>query len=102
MQAHQHGVPMLASSGYVARVSAERCAACGSCVQACPFGALSLDGGSAVVDSRVCMGCGVCISRCECGALALVRDPSKGEPLELDWLVAHPAGAEPEAAELLV
>jgi len=102
MQAHQHGVPMLASSGYVSQISADRCVACGACVQACPFAALSMDGGSAVVDTRLCMGCGVCISRCERGALALVRDPSKGEPLELDQLVANAPVVEREGADLLV
>ena len=30
MQAHRHGTPMLASSGYVAQVDADLCAACGS------------------------------------------------------------------------
>jgi hypothetical protein len=30
----------------------------------------------------------VCIGRCAQGALSLVRDASKGEPLELDELLA--------------
>jgi ferredoxin len=33
------------------------------------------------------MGCGVCASTCPRGALALVRDPSKPEPLDVRELV---------------
>jgi ferredoxin len=79
---------MLASSGYVARSDARRCVACGVCVNACPFGALSFDGGVLRIDEAVCMGCGVCVSKCPRGALLLVRDPSKPEPLEVRELVA--------------
>jgi len=88
MQAFRHGVPMLASSGYVARSDAGRCVACGVCVNACPFAALSLDGGVLRIDEAVCMGCGVCVSKCLRGALLLARDPSKPEPLEVRELVA--------------
>lgn len=38
----KYGNPMLASSGYVAQVDMESCNCCGICVEACPFGALSL------------------------------------------------------------
>jgi ferredoxin len=34
------------------------------------------------------MGCGVCVDRCSQGALSLVRDESKGIPLEMDALLA--------------
>lgn len=87
MKAHRGGVPMLASSGYVCRADAERCLGCGACVRACPFGALSLqeDGGGLVdVDEARCMGCGVCLARCGQEALSLAREPSRGEPLEID------------------
>jgi ferredoxin len=88
MQAFRHGVPMLASSGYVARSDADRCVACGVCVNACPFAALSLDGGVLRIDEAVCMGCGVCVSKCPRGALLLARDPAKPEPLEVRELIA--------------
>jgi ferredoxin len=88
MQAFQHGVPMLVSSGYVARGDTQRCVACGVCVNACPFDALSFDGGVLRVDEAVCMGCGVCVSKCPQDALSLARDPSKPEPLEVRELVA--------------
>jgi heterodisulfide reductase subunit A-like polyferredoxin len=91
MQAHQHGTPMLASSGYVARVDADLCAACGTCADVCQFGAISVDDGFARIDAAACMGCGVCISKCSYDALSLVRDPAKGQLLEIQKLIAHAA-----------
>ncbi len=87
MQAHRTGVPMLAPSGYVARVDSERCMGCGECVDACQFGALSVRSGRAVVAYDACMGCGVCSARCPNGAVSLERDPVKGEPLDIRALV---------------
>jgi ferredoxin len=44
--------------------------------------------GFAAVDTTACMGCGVCVSKCVEGALSLVRDPARGEPLEIRALIA--------------
>ncbi|MBU0493402.1 MAG: 4Fe-4S binding protein [Chloroflexi bacterium] len=87
MQAHRMGVPMLAASGYLARVDADACVGCGTCVDYCQFRALSLDGDTAAVDVAACMGCGVCVSKCTLEALSLVREPGKGVPLELGELL---------------
>jgi ferredoxin len=87
MLAHRSGVPMLISSGYVCGVDADLCIGCAACAESCPFGALSVDDGLAVVDDEVCMGCGVCLRQCAQGALSLARDPAKGEPLEIQSLV---------------
>jgi dissimilatory sulfite reductase (desulfoviridin) alpha/beta subunit len=89
IQAHENGTPMIASSGYVCRVDADLCLGCESCVESCQFGALSLVDGVAAVDARACMGCSVCTSKCMQGALLLVREPSKGEPLEILKLIAE-------------
>jgi heterodisulfide reductase subunit A-like polyferredoxin len=91
MQAHQNGTPMLASSGYVAAVDAELCAGCGICADHCQFAAITVDDESAHVDAAACMGCGVCVSHCPEKAITLRRDPSKGEPLEIQTLIAHAA-----------
>lgn len=88
MQAQRNGVPMLASSGYVSQVDASLCTGCGTCTDACQFGALSVHDGHSVVDFERCMGCGVCIDTCERDALALVPDARKGIPLEMDVLLA--------------
>jgi ferredoxin len=86
MQAHRAGVPMLIPSGYICRVDSGRCVGCGTCVEACQFGALLVDGGTAVVDDDLCMGCGVCWSVCERDALSRERDPAKGQPLDIRGL----------------
>jgi NAD-dependent dihydropyrimidine dehydrogenase PreA subunit len=88
MQAWQNDAPMLASSGYVSRVAPEECIGCGVCTEFCQFGALSAGDGTVIVDEALCMGCGVCVSKCDQEALSLVRDPSKGEPLEIQELMA--------------
>jgi len=89
MQAWQNGTPMLASSGYISQVDAGRCTGCGDCAGSCQFGALSVGDGLVAVDEALCMGCGVCVSKCEWSALSLVRDPSRGEPLEIHELLAN-------------
>jgi Pyruvate/2-oxoacid:ferredoxin oxidoreductase delta subunit len=89
MQAHQHGNPMLASSGYTARVDEELCIGCGDCNEFCQFNALSVSDGVNQVDFAACMGCGVCVSHCEYGAIQLVLTPEKGMPLEMTALVGR-------------
>ena len=78
----KYGNPVLASSGYVAQVDADRCNSCGVCVEACPFGALSMDDVAAVAWEK-CMGCGVCAGQCTSDGIALVRDERKGLPLDV-------------------
>jgi ferredoxin len=76
------GVPMIASSGYVAQVDDPLCNACGTCETACPFGAITVNG-SAQIAWEVCMGCGVCEGQCPNGAIRLARDERKGPPLDV-------------------
>jgi ferredoxin len=86
IEAHQHGTPMLASSGFVAQVNEDLCTGCGNCETACPFGAVSLPEGTSLIDQQKCMGCGVCVEHCTVDAISLRRDPAKGEPLEIPGL----------------
>jgi ferredoxin len=81
----KHGGQMMASSGYVSQVDEKRCTSCGVCVEACPFGALSMDE-IAVVSWEKCLGCGVCTGQCPTGAITLVRDERKGVPLDVRLL----------------
>ena len=81
----RYGMPMLASSGYVARVDEAACGACGTCAEACPFGAIRVNG-RAVVNKDSCMGCEVCVGQCPSEALTLARDEGKGVPLDVRLL----------------
>ncbi|GAG08268.1 unnamed protein product, partial [marine sediment metagenome] len=81
----KYGAPMLASSGFVARVDDTQCDACETCVDVCPFDAISMNG-TAVVNWEKCMGCGVCAGQCPDEAISLVRDERKGEPLDVRLL----------------
>ncbi len=81
-----YGAPFLAPSGYVARVDKSFCTACGACVKACPFDAISLKGEGIALDWSKCMGCGVCTSVCPNHARSLVRDEGKGLPLDVRLL----------------
>ncbi|MFA5056341.1 MAG: 4Fe-4S binding protein [Dehalococcoidia bacterium] len=78
-------VPIIASSGYIATVS-DDCNGCGSCDGTCRFSAITLGDQVAEINVEKCMGCGVCEDVCPIGAIKLVRDPSKGDPLDLDEL----------------
>jgi len=39
--------------------------------------------------------CGVCVAHCAQEAISLLRDPAKGEPLEIQKLIAHAAQLTP-------
>ncbi len=82
----KYGAPSMASSGYVANADETNCTACGTCVEVCPFGALSFNEVLKVNGER-CMGCGVCVGQCPSDALSLVRDEKKGIPLDVRLLV---------------
>lgn len=82
---------MPASSGYVAPVDADLCAAFDSCAGPCLFAAPSVHGDRAMVGIASCMGCGVCIAHYSQEAISLQRDPARREPLEIQTLIAHAA-----------
>jgi ferredoxin len=82
IQAHKRGTPMLASSGYISQIDEDLCIGCGDCAETCQFGAIHVNS-YARVNDELCMGCGVCQSHCDQEAISLVRDPSRGQPLEI-------------------
>jgi ferredoxin len=50
------------------------CVACGTCLEACPVGVISLEGGRARVGAA-CKGCGRCVAACPTGAMHLAIEP---------------------------
>jgi Pyruvate/2-oxoacid:ferredoxin oxidoreductase delta subunit len=88
MQAQRSGTPMLTSSGYRAVVDTDTCIGCGTCTTFCQFHAIHVGAaGHSEIDAAKCMGCGICVNHCEHQALSLMRDPAKGEPLEIQKLM---------------
>jgi NAD-dependent dihydropyrimidine dehydrogenase PreA subunit len=81
----KYSVPLMASSGYVAQVDEMLCAVCAACADACPFGAIQMNGRT-VVNWDACMGCGVCEEQCPNEAMSLLRDERKGIPLDVRLL----------------
>ena len=77
-------------SGYVAVIDSEKCVSCGTCEWVCIFDAVGLDDdGRPVQDWNACMGCGVCIERCRGSARTIERDPAKGLPLDIDFVIGE-------------
>jgi len=50
------------------KVIAEKCVACGSCADACPHNAITVDD-IAVIDASKCVDCGACIDECTSEAI---------------------------------
>jgi heterodisulfide reductase subunit A len=63
------------ASGAICRVDEHECVACGACIAACRYGAISwqetIEGKKAVVNPVLCKGDGLCCSQCPTDAIAL-------------------------------
>ena len=54
----------------------EPCIACGSCINACPFGAINMEADKAVINAA-CTACGACIDICPVGAIVRETEVKK-------------------------
>lgn len=53
----------------MARKVSGDCIACGTCVDTCPVGAISMDA-TAVIDADTCIDCGACEGACPVSAIS--------------------------------
>ena len=54
-----------------AKVDAEKCTGCETCVESCPLEAIAMKDGKAVIDEETCGDCGACIDACPVEAISL-------------------------------
>ena len=55
-------------------VNKKYCAACGVCVNSCPFGAIKIiNGVIAKIDETSCVGCGKCAKACVASVIDIVK-----------------------------
>ena len=77
----------VAKSNYYAVVDAEKCTACGICLDRCQANAVTMKDYAQIGD---CIGCGLCVSTCPAGAISMLkRDPAEMPPIpknEYEWL----------------
>ena len=58
-------------------IDLSKCVGCGACESACPFGAISLKDGKAVVNAEACRFCGSCVQACPVSAITLQKEEVK-------------------------
>ena len=88
------------------RVISDKCTSCETCVSACPFGAIEMQGGKAFI-TEVCTMCGACVEVCEFKAIEMTEEAA-GPAADLSaykgvWVFAeqHKGGVASVALELL-
>ncbi len=54
-----------------AKVEAEKCTGCESCVDCCPSEAIKMENDKAAIDNDACVDCGVCVDECPVEAITM-------------------------------
>lgn len=62
----------ISKANYIAYVDTNLCVGCGTCIERCKFGAISVDD-KAEIDENICMGCGLCAVKCPNDAITMRR-----------------------------
>jgi ferredoxin len=93
---------VVAKSPFILQVDENRCQACGNCIAACQFGALTMQL-TASLDPRRCVGCGVCVPNCPDQALALIRRNDAAPPpeSEAEWRAQRAAARGIDLGQVL-
>jgi len=60
-------------TNYYAKIDAEECTGCGTCIERCQMDALTLVDDISVVDRDRCIGCGICVPTCPSEAIKLEK-----------------------------
>ena len=72
------------------RIDSKKCNGCGTCLEYCPTGAISLIDGKAVISQKDCMECGMCLDVCPVGAIRQVA----GMPQTVGFFQGSAVGRE--------
>jgi len=54
-----------------AKVDADKCTGCESCLESCPSEAIVMEDGKAVVNADNCVDCAVCVDDCPVEAISM-------------------------------
>ena len=78
----------------ILKIDVKACIGCGACVNACPFGAMKMVDGKAVVNPDLCTLCGACVGACPVSAITRPPEDAKAEPAAGDvwrdvWVFAE-------------
>lgn len=80
------------------KINQEQCTSCGACQPACPFGAIAMQDGKAII-TEACTACGACIDICPAGTI--VRE-EEARTIAIDksayqnvWVYIEMAGDKP-------
>ncbi|PKM73355.1 MAG: hypothetical protein CVU91_05360 [Firmicutes bacterium HGW-Firmicutes-16] len=86
--------PMMAGSGYIAKIDMDKCVNCGLCEKKCNFLAIYRDANNHVqVNEDLCRGCEACLLACKKDAIKLeLVDSSVLAPLDIKALKAQMNG----------
>jgi Pyruvate/2-oxoacid:ferredoxin oxidoreductase delta subunit len=77
-------------SYYYAKVDAELCTACGTCLERCQMAAIKENSEAMEVDIARCIGCGLCVPTCPAEAISLVEKPGAiTPPKDFDDMLAR-------------
>jgi heterodisulfide reductase subunit A len=63
----------LAGGEVTARIDRGRCRRCLTCLEVCPYGAVTVEAGGPEVLEELCRGCGTCVAECPAGAISFSR-----------------------------
>jgi len=90
---------------FVISVNTDLCSGCGTCLDRCQFGALSVPEDICVANTTRCIGCGVCAMVCPESALEIIKkEPSEKPPPPediLDWMTQRAIARNVDPSDLL-